>query len=229
MRTKALICAAVLGASLVSTFAQVYSLNVVGYVNKTVAANTWYLWTNPLKTTNDTTATVMAGLSGTLANWDNSLVYGWNSVACAPGSFTDAETFVGALGQWLPGTVDLSPGKGFFFFAATAGTVTFVGEVGTTNDICLPANAWTLVGSTFPISADLATLGFEGRDGGGDLQDLVYRYSGGYNAGDTFVNGLGWLGTGTPPGGPVLDVGEGIFYQNKQAAQSHWVKSFTIN
>jgi len=218
MRTKALICAAVLSASLFSTFAQVYSLNVVGYVNKTVAANSWYLWSNPLKTTNDTTATVLAGLSGTLDNWGDSLVYGWN------GGFTDADTFVAGLNQWIPGTIDLSPGKGFFFFAKTAGTVTYVGEVVTTNDVILPANAWTLTGSAFPISADLQTLGFTG-----NALDFVYRFNNGYNDGDTFVTDVGWVGTGTPPGGPVLDVGEGIFYQNAQGTQTHYVKSFTIN
>jgi len=222
MRTKALICAAVLSASLVSTFAQVYSLNVVGYVNKTVAANSWYLWTNPLKTTNDTTATVMAGLSGDAANWADSVVYGWT------GGYTDPETYVPGVG-WLPGTVDLSPGKGFFFFAKTAGTVTFVGEVVTTNNIILPANSWTLIGSSFPISADLQTLGFAGNDDGAGHSDQVYRYNNGYNDGDTFVTGAGWLGTGTPPGGPVLDVAEGIFYNNAQSTQTTWVKSFTIN
>jgi len=228
MRTKALICAAVLGASLVSTFAQVYSLNVVGYVNKTVAANTWYMWTNPLKTTNDTTATVLAGLSGDPANWADSLVYGWNMVNCAPGGYTDAETYVPGPG-WLPGTVDLSPGKGFWFFAKAAGTVTFVGEVAMTNDLCLPANSWTIIGSSFPISADLQTLGFQGKDNGAGLQDFVYRYNNGYNDGDTYVDPVGWLGTGTPPGGPVLDVGEAIFYNNKQTTETRWVKSFTIN
>jgi len=66
-------------------------------------------------------------------------------------------------------------------------------------------------------------------DDGLGHNDVVYRYANGYNAGDTYLQGLGWLGTGTPPGGPVLDVGEAIFYQNAQSAQSHWVKSFTIN
>ena len=57
MRTKVLLCAAALAASLATSMADtnVYSINVVGYVNKTVKANIWYLWGNPLNASPDNT------------------------------------------------------------------------------------------------------------------------------------------------------------------------------
>jgi len=223
MRTKVLLGLAALAVGLSTSVAQnVYSLNVVGYVNKTVAANHWYLWSNPLKATNNTSATVLAGLSGAATGWDNALLYGWN------GGFSDVDTFVGALGQWLPGTTDLTPGKGFFFFAPQAGTVTFVGEVGTTNSFALPTG-WSIVGSTFPATNSLVAIGLLGQDNGSGKNDLVYRYGAtGYGEVDTFVAGAGWLGTGPDGNGPVLDVGEAVFYDNAQTAAVNWVKSFTI-
>jgi hypothetical protein len=57
MRTKTLVCAAALAAGLAtSALAQsnVYSLNVVGYYNVTVPANTFVLVGNQLNTTNNT-------------------------------------------------------------------------------------------------------------------------------------------------------------------------------
>lgn len=220
MRTKLVLAAAVLAAGLAPSMAQVYSLNVVGYVNQTVQANKWYMWGNPLKASTNTTAGVLSGLSGNATDWDGALVYAWH------GGWGSADTYVGALGQWLPGTLDVAPGTGFFFYSPTNGTVTFVGEVVTTNDWQL-ASGWNCVASAFPTSDTLVGLGLLGQDNGAGKNDLVYRYNNGYNAGDTYVNGLGWLGTATS-NGPVLNVAEGIFYQNAQSAAVHWVKSFTI-
>ena len=42
------------------------------------------------------------------------------------------------------------------------------------------------------------------------------RYNNGYNSGDTYITGIGWIGT-ADTNGPVLNVGEGIFYQNADA------------
>lgn len=210
-----------MAAGLASSTAQVYSLNVVGYVNQTVEAGKWYMWGNPLSAPTNTTAGVLSGLSGTAANWDGALVYAWH------GGWGDADTYVGALGQWIPGTLAVAPGTGFFFYAPTAGTVTFVGEVGTTNKWSL-ATGWNCVASTFPVSTNLVSLGLIGQDDGAGKNDLVYRYNNGYNNGDTYVGGLGWVGTGPDANGPVLNVAEGIFYQNAQTAPVTWTKTFTI-
>jgi hypothetical protein len=220
MRTKVLLGLAALAVGLSTSVAQnVYSLNVVGYVNKTVQANHWYMWGNPLKGTNNTAATVLSGLSGNLDGWDGAVVY-----AFAGGAFGNADTFVGSgYDGWLPGTTDLTPGKGFFFFSPTNGTVTFVGEVVTTNTFNMSAG-WNMYSSAFPATNSLVAMGLNGTTTGAG-QDLVYRYNNGYDNGNTYVPGTGWLPD--YPNGPVLDVGEAVFYQNNNAA-TNWTQNFTI-
>ena len=74
--------------------------------------------------------------------------------------------------DWLPGTLDLTPGNGFFFFAPTNGTVTFVGNVVTTNNFNLAGNAWSMVPSAFPSTNNLVAMGLVGGN-----NDFVYRYT----------------------------------------------------
>jgi len=218
MRTKLVLAAAILAAGLASSMAQnVYSLNVVGYVNQPVVANQWYLWGNPLDAGTNTTAVALAGLSGNKDDWNNALVYTF-----AGGAFGNADTYVGlGVDQWIPGTLNVAPGTGFFFFAPTNGTVTFVGNVVTTNTFALTGGAWNLVSSAFPSTNSLVNMGLVGGN-----NDFVYRYNNGYNNGDTFISPVGWIGTGDT-NGPVLNVGEAVFYQNANATVN-WVKSFTI-
>ena len=60
MRTKTLlIAAAALVAGVVSSEAQVYSANIVGYVNVTVPAASYVLMANPLTTGNDVLTNVI--------------------------------------------------------------------------------------------------------------------------------------------------------------------------
>src|ERR1035437_6379563 len=72
MRTKVLLCAAALAASLASSMAQnVYSLNVVGCYNVTIPANGLYMIANQLNTTNNS----LAGLSALQNVADGSFLY----------------------------------------------------------------------------------------------------------------------------------------------------------
>jgi hypothetical protein len=235
MRTKVLLCAAALAASLASSMAQnVYSLNVVGYVNQTVQAGHWYMWGNPLSANggNFTTNVIPAtALSGDGSAWANALVYAYT----ASGGFGNADTFYAQSGftNWFPGTLDLSPGNGFFFYAPTSGTVTFVGQVVTTNKFSLPGpNTWSMVGSAYPVSTNLVELGIVG-----GANDQVYRYGSvnnpaGYDNGATYYNVpgtfVGWFDSyGTSSNGPTLNVGEAVFYKNANATVN-WTKVFTI-
>jgi hypothetical protein len=235
--------AVILAAGLASSMAQnVYSLNVVGYVNQTVTANTWYLWGNPLNAvgTDNGTASVLTNLVSTapspsLDDWANSVVYGFVS-----GAYTAGDAYYGALYGWYPGTVagggaDLTPGNGFFFYPATNGTVTFVGQVTTNNTFHLagPA-AWSLVASAFPATNTLSAMGLVGQ-----ANDVVYRFNkavfGGYDQGTAnygapynWYDGDPQAGPGdTTSAGPVLNVAEGVFYQNNNATVN-WTQNFTI-
>lgn len=121
MRTKALLCAAALAAGAVSGMAQnVYSLNVVGYVNKAFTANTYYLVGNPLNGTNNNLSTIIP------APPNFTIVNRWNA------SLQDLDpavpTFFTSTGKWNSDPV-LNPGEGFFVSAGADFTNTFVGNV----------------------------------------------------------------------------------------------------
>src|SRR5438876_5727643 len=109
MRTKALLCAAgILAAGAATSMAQnVYSLNVVGYVTKTVPqAGKYVLLANPLTTANntiggliDTNPATGLGPNGQVLKWNGTSFNSYKRVAFSPG--------------WTPSTaptVSLNPG-----------------------------------------------------------------------------------------------------------------------
>jgi len=159
MRTKVLICAAALAASIASSLAQnVYSLNVVGYVNQTLVAGKYTLVANPLDGTMGNTVANGNNVSNLFLNPPaNTTIYPFNSATAqfgTPASFT-----VGKGGGAWTGTFDLPPGQGVFFNnpATTNMVVTFVGQViqGPYTVATLGAGRNVMVGSPVPIGGDL--------------------------------------------------------------------------
>ncbi|HYG21974.1 MAG TPA: hypothetical protein VEH04_04265 [Verrucomicrobiae bacterium] len=154
MRTKnLLLSAAAVVAGAISAQAQsnVYSVNIVGYVNKPIAAGQFTLLANPL---NDGTNTI-GSLGAALPN--KTTVQVWNGTG-----------FVGtskAGGVWGNPNLPIPPGTGFFVQTPAAGatvTNTFVGSVvigyGQTNSMALPSG-FSLVGSPVPIAGTLNSAG----------------------------------------------------------------------
>src|SRR5579859_7839113 len=129
MRTKTLLLTAALAAAgALSSMAQsnVYSLNIVGYVNVTLTngGSGFTLFANQLDFdgtgTNNTLNNV---LSTNMPN--NTTVYKFNP---STGGYT-ASSYVTGIG-WLPdGTATLNPGEGAFINVPTTATVTLVGNV----------------------------------------------------------------------------------------------------
>src|SRR5215813_4784313 len=120
MRTKALLCAAALAAGAVSSMAQsnVYSLNVVGYVNVPIAgagAGKFTFIANQLNTTNNTLASLMP------APPDGTTIFKWTGSAFVNSSFL--------FGAWSDGTFTLNLGEGGIVQSTQPFTNTFVGEV----------------------------------------------------------------------------------------------------
>jgi hypothetical protein len=144
MKKTLLIAAAALVAGVISSNAQVYSANIVGYINVDLPAGQQVLVSNPL----DDGTNTATSLGSQLAN--KSVIQTWNGTSFVP-------TSKGG-GVW---TVDTSipVGTGFFVKSFTHITNTFVGNVAvapggsTTN--ALPAGVQVLVGSTIPYSGDL--------------------------------------------------------------------------
>ncbi len=217
MRTKLLLGLAVLAASAATLVAQnnVYSLNIVGYVNQAVPAGTpaapaFVLIGNPLKAAPDNTiATVLPTVPSTAS------ILNWNGLG-----FDEILSLGG--GQWDPdGTLDVSPGKGFFIKnVGPAFNVTFVGEVLAGLQTNVLSGNFSLVSSKVPVAGDLsadAHLNFTNAVSGDSL--LTW-------------NGLGYdenlsLGPGAWDAGaaPVV-VGQGFFY--KAVGTAHTVNWVTI-
>jgi hypothetical protein len=148
MRTKTLLLsAAALAAGVVASQAQsnVYSANIVGYVQVTNPANAYVMLANPLDNgTND-----LASLLPTAATGAQVYVFQGGSLQGA----------IKSKGTWTPNFI-VPPGTGFFYNNPNADTNTFVGNVaGFSNGIPLTAGITVLAGSPIPFSGNLNDLG----------------------------------------------------------------------
>jgi hypothetical protein len=209
MRTKTLLCLAVLAAGALTSMAQsnVYSLNVVGYYNVTCAANKYTLTANQLVQTNSQVQTLFATVP------DNTQIIGWTGSAFAP------DTFSG--GVWDDGTESYVPGAGFFIKnnTGTPFTQTFVGEVNqNTNTTSFTSGAYKLVGLWTPQAGLLQTdFGYPA----GSF-DLIIKWTGAAYATYTFDPTLpGW-----DPEEPPVVVGDGFFV--KPTGARTWTRSFKV-
>ena len=189
MRTKALLCAAALAAGALTSMAQgnVYSLNIVGYVNVPLATG-FNLIANPLDNgTND-----LNSLFPTAALGDT--VYTFSGGQFNPSVF---------ISSWSPDAV-IPPGIGFFYQANGPFTNTFVGNVMTGNLTNHIAAGYSLVASQVPQADTLANLNFPA-----NLGDTVYYWQNGAYSPSVFI-------TSWSPD-VVVGVGQGFFVNASSA------------
>jgi len=212
--TKALLCAAAIVATgAISAVAQnnVYSLNIVGYVNVPISSG-YSLIANPLS------AGVTNGANEIMTPIDGEAILTWS------GSAFNYVSYDSGFGGWIdinfnPSTPpSLPPGKGFFFLnPGAATTVTFVGSVvpgpGVTNSMALPSG-YSLVGSPLPASASVITaapVSVPQVDGMAILtwNGTAYTYR-------SYDSGFGgWIDINfNPATAPSYTVGQGFFYLN---------------
>lgn len=203
----------------------VYSLNVVGYVNVPVASG-YNLLANPLK------AGVTNGANEIMAPVDGAAFLTWNGAG-----YNYNGVDLGVAGGWINENGDpapppqLPPGKAFFFYnPGAAGTITFVGEVvpspGTTNSLALPPG-YSLIGTPLPVTATLGgsldsgatvvpgALNMPVIDGEAMLPwtGAGYNYQG-YDSGVP-----GWINeNGDAISAPTITAGKGFFFYNPGAA-----------
>lgn len=206
-----------------ASLAQVYSANVVGYVNVTVPSSGFVIIANQLKASGgDSLTNVIKSASANLTTlkWSTSL-----------GQFLQYEydTTVGWYdpnsGELLDGTVTLKLGEAAFIRngdgVTGAQTITFVGDVTTTNsanaaDLNVPLpSGFSLVSAPIPLSTGITNspLQFPGVDlaaylrWDGTLQQYVeYDYS--VDLASWYDPNIGELVNPTPA------VGEGFFFNN---------------
>jgi len=213
MTTKtALVTAAIglVGAATVS--AQVYSVNVVGYVNSTLKPG-FNLISNPLNNTATGGNTVGTIFGSALP--DGSAVYKFVN-----GGYEAVNAFSDMFGWDTPGQT-LVPGEGVFVFLAGSAdvTVTFVGDVNQ-GALSVPVKAgFNMVSSPVPQAGGLVDpLAFPIQDG-----DTVYKHQrgGGYALPNSFSDMFGW-----DNGEPTIEVGE-AFWVLSTAAKT-WTRTFTV-
>jgi hypothetical protein len=148
MRTKTLLCAAALAAGVATSMAQsnVYSLNVVGYVNvATLGGGNFNMIANPLNNTNNSITNLFATAQ------DGDQIYRWNVGIqdLDPTIYTYA-----TFSHTWDGNFVLSPGEGVFYLnAGVNATNTFVGEViqGPYTNHIVGSGNFNAIGSSVPI------------------------------------------------------------------------------
>ncbi len=213
MRTKTLVAAAALiAAGVASSMAQsnVYSLNIVGYVNYTQPASTFRLAANPLKKTDNDVANVFtAG-----PNYPGVTVFKRNIA----GTGYDSSTFDPDLTAWTD-LLDVPPGTGLWVSTPSGSdfTNTFVGEVVLKSTNSIPAG-YSLKGAILPQAGAITTA-------------LQYPVDPGDSI--SFWNGLGYdtytfdpdLSDWTPSE-PSVSVAQG-FWINNAVSTKNWIRNFT--
>lgn len=207
MRTKTLLLtAAAIAAGLVSSQAQnVYSANVVGYVNTTATAGQFAMWANPL----DSGTNVLTGLFPSAPN--GTVVELWNG-----SGFTSATK---SFGSWST-NLTISPGTGFFIKFNANTTNAFVGSVavpvggGVTN--ALPAGLFELVGSPIPYSDTLTGTNLNLQLGNGSVVE-IWTGTGFQSATKSFGS---WSTNLT------ISPGEGFYV--KSSVATNWVQNFNL-
>jgi len=227
MRTKTLLLTAALAAAgALSSMAQsnVYSLNVVGYVNLSLT-NGFQMIANQLDFdgtgTNNTLATVFGTNLPSLSK-----VYAYNA-----GTATfSAATYSAASATWIGNTAaadsSLQPGGGVFLSipaSATAPvTVTTVGTV-LQGTLSTPYIAGlNIISSKVPIAGGAGALGLTNS---ASTLDAVYQFVPAiqtYGPKHTYVATTGtWIG-----GEPQIAVGESFWYDAHNAGS--WTVTFTV-
>ena len=219
MRTKTLLAAAaIIAAGLASSQAQsnVYSLNIVGYVNVVLQPG-FNLIVNPLKTgVSNGVNEVMAGLP------DASIVSSFS------GGVYDTRTL--DTGDWIDSNFAVTtpplipPGKGFFCYVPSLYTNTFVGTVvpapGGSNTMSLPPG-FSLIGSPMPVGGTVTNSTF-------NLPTpdacIVSKFAGGVYDTRTLDTG-DWIDSNFAiTSVPSISVGQGFFYYNP-GSSTNWVQT----
>jgi hypothetical protein len=192
----------------------VYSLNIVGYVNVDVAAGL-NLISNPLKPSNGNyNITNTISLPDTA---DGAAIFTWGGAAW---DSVIPTWFGGGIG-WDPAT-DILLGESFFLQTPVATRITFVGEV-QTGDVqySLPPGL-SVVAPKTPVAEP-----FPGADVGND-GDSIFTWTGTAWSSSiwTYFTGVGWDGpVAGQTGGPTVAVGGGVVYQNTGTALN-WTRTF---
>jgi len=212
MRTKTLLLTAALAAAgAASAMAQnVYSVNAVGYVNKSVVSG-YSIVANPFVVANESLDALMPTPN------DGTTVY-----KPVGGTF-EIRSYDASIPAWDPdGATTLNLGGGAIFFnPGAAFTVTFVGEVKQGSPVSNPvAPGLQVKSSQVPQAGKLSALGFNPVN-----LNTVYQYAS--NGSDFIINTYDPSIPGWDPNEPDLGIAEGFWIDS--ASGETWNRNFTVN
>lgn len=212
MRIKTLLGLAAFVAGAATCVAQqnVYSVNIVGYVNVPVVANQFALVSNPLKGPNASVKNIVLTDEAI-----DTVIYKWT------GAGYNQIIWYGTQDGWLP-EVNLNLGESFFVRPTINTTITFVGEVATGNLTGTIPTGTSLQANVVPVAEAWPGKAV------GNLDDIIYTWGGSsWNNTWIFYGGTdGWVDSnGNGPDGPTIPVGGGVAYVNKGAA-INWQRTF---
>jgi len=218
MRTKTLlVTAALTAAGALSSMAQVYSVNIVGYINLTVPTG-FSMIANQLNATPDNTlATILPNVA------ENTQIFKFN------GTGYDISLFSADNPGWSNPAMSVSPGEGVFIsvdpaFAPNGQPVTFVGDVKLVSTVAVP-NGFSVASSVLPISDTLDNLGFPTRE-----NDQIYFLD---NATKSYKITL-FSADNPPPGWapfvPTPAIGQSFFVSGDQqfGPPRSWSRTFSV-
>jgi hypothetical protein len=217
MRTKALLGLAALAVGLSTSVAQnVYSLNVVGYVNVSLHNGQLSFLSLPVAPVDgnfNITNTIVLDSSQAFAS-----LFHWAGTAWDT-----------AIPSWTGTAWDtpmvISNGTGFFIASQADSTLTFVGQVPQgAIQYSIPVGLSTLANQV-PVSTN-----FPGAAVGGIFDNMFTWDAVGQAWSSTIwsYNGTAWdSGAGSNPNGPLLNPGDAVFYLNANTA-INFTQNFTV-
>jgi hypothetical protein len=222
MRTKILLLTAALGAaSLATSMAQVYSVNMVGYVNLTLIPGASFIANQLKQSPNNSVETIFASVPGsqldgfiTVSKYNG---VGFDSVAY------DGEWLIVA-GSQTAAQMACAPGEAFFIDNASLAnyTLTLVGEVATGSYAVniplglgayaspIPAAGLLETQLGFPVDSVMSVTFLDLTANPRTFTDL-YQYDG------------GWI-----PSEPNVPVGMGFFVDNGSPSAKSWNRNFSV-
>jgi hypothetical protein len=242
MRTKTLlVAAAALAAGVIASQAQssnVYSANVVGYVNLTVKPG-YNLLTAQLVDTANPTGPINPILTNSADLPDGSTFFAWNDGAQ---DFTPAANWVSGAGggpAWYNSdyselAADIAP-RGTSFFVWNSGstdcTITLVGEVPQGTNTASVVPAYGFLADFVPASQEIKTNGFPIATGSTlqTFDPVAQDYAVALNGVGPADGGPDWYNSDysevvnyAPP------VGGGFLYFNPNTVADAWIRVFTV-
>jgi len=209
----------------------VYSLNVVGYVNVTCPPAQFTAIANPLDATMGGTVANGNQLSNILTEATAPTLAASSTIATFNPALNnyDANIVYSGKSKTWGSSIDMPPGKAALFYnnGAAATVITFAGQVvqGSYAVATLPAAQFSLVGSPVPIGGDVTNattaVGLVP-----SASDTIATFNSGAN---NWNNSVSWSAKSkTWSGAMPVAAGEGFLYYNNGAAANAWVSNFTV-